>query len=132
MKNQRHYYSSSTSSPLFRCGSLSVSGMSAAYLFPGVLPSYHLFDHTMNRIFVALGTTHEEMRFKTRRRDIVYRRYVVAYLIRKRFLKPLEWVGEYINHDHTSVIHGMKAVELAREGFNPELLGLLVIAEGVI
>jgi hypothetical protein len=62
----------------------------------------------------------EQLTSKNRVRDLVYWRQAIMYQLREKGYK-LEEIGEAMKRDHATVIHGIKKVENALNGFNREL-----------
>tara|TARA_R110002020_G_scaffold252540_4_gene466474 strand:- start:1152 stop:1592 length:441 start_codon:yes stop_codon:yes gene_type:complete len=56
-------------------------------------------------------TTMSELKSKARKRDIVEKRMVAAYVLRNQVGMPLMQIGEYFNKHHASIIHYIKLTE---------------------
>jgi len=67
-------------------------------------------------------TSLEAIRCKTRRREVVYLRFAVAFILRDRTTRSLHNIGQVIMHDHATVLHGCRQVTRAMQGYDPELL----------
>lgn len=53
----------------------------------------------------------EELLSKSRRSDIVKARHFVMYLANRNYHQSLVAIAKYLNIDHTTVIHGLRALE---------------------
>lgn len=61
---------------------------------------------------LSFNLTLNDIRKKTRRREIVYPRHVLCYLLRKKTNMSLKDIGELTGgRDHTTVIHAIKSIE---------------------
>lgn len=67
------------------------------------------------RVFVAtarhFGLTLGDLRVVTHAHRIVHPRQIAFFLARKRTAKSLPEIGAYAGKDHTTVLHGARAVE---------------------
>jgi hypothetical protein len=61
--------------------------------------------------------THDELRKRNRKRDIVYWRQVGMYVGRQSGMS-LEGIGSIFNLNHATVIHGLKQIDITLEGYN--------------
>tara|TARA_R110001632_G_scaffold53190_1_gene131243 strand:+ start:659 stop:1099 length:441 start_codon:yes stop_codon:yes gene_type:complete len=57
------------------------------------------------------NTTLEELKSKTRKRDVVEKRMIIAYVLRVKVGLTLIHTGNCLNKDHATVIHYIKTTE---------------------
>lgn len=58
-----------------------------------------------------------------RNRELVYSRYACMAILKENTLMTLSLIGRKVgNKDHTTVLNGLKQIELAKNGFNDDLL----------
>ena len=69
----------------------------------------------------------EQLRKKSRKRDLLYHRFVAMYLLREKGY-TFEMIAEFFNRGHATVIHACNQVEDAIEGYNPFLLRIYDLA----
>ncbi len=82
-------------------------------IIPGIL--CHTGGVTATKIFIAieriLGISYTKMIEKTRRREVVEARQIYMTLMRKHTSSTLKEVGDKINLDHATVMHGIRVVK---------------------
>lgn len=62
----------------------------------------------INAAAAAFGVTVEEMKSKTRRREVAYARYTAMRLIRENTKLLLSEIGELFGRDHATALHGIR------------------------
>ncbi len=77
------------------------------------------------------GYTEQELKSKSRYRNLTEWRHVSWYLIYKYSSLTYQKTGDLFNTKHDNVIHGCKRVKNSIEGFNDDLLLKFKIAENV-
>jgi chromosomal replication initiation ATPase DnaA len=71
-------------------------------------------DEFVERIANVRGYTTEDLKSKSRKREIVIVRQMVCYLTRKHFASrflSFQRIGERVNRDHSSVIYSYREIE---------------------
>jgi len=60
----------------------------------------------------CLGITIDQLREKTRKREIVIARYICFYIARNNGLGSLKFIGKGLNNfDHSTILHGITLVD---------------------
>ena len=80
------------------------------------------------------GYTLTDLSKPCRKREIVYIRQAVMYMLRYD-VKPtrsMHYVGNLFNMNHCSADHSKKVINLAKQGYNPELLYYYNVLKSVI
>lgn len=72
--------------------------------------------------------TLEQLRSKSRKRKLVYHRFTAMYLLRKKDYSLMP-ISRFFNRHHSDVIHALKRVNNAIEGYDNELLR--IVLEGI-
>ncbi len=92
-------------------------------------PVYSLVttNHQLITALERILIEHYEMNYnflkvRTRKREIVYIRYAVAAILRERSTMSLTSIGKLVYLDHATILHGIKQIALAKQGYNFELL----------
>ena len=83
---------------------------------------------------IAMGLPPNKLDQKTRKMETVRSRQSLYYILRHSTELSLDGIGRLFNHgsDHANVLHGIKKVNNAIEGFDPELLDVFnKVAEAV-
>lgn len=83
------------------------------YIVPGILVAKE--EITAKKLFKAieikLGITSEQMKNLNRKREIVEARHIFSSLMTKHTKLSLEAIGNYVNRDHSTVIHSRNTIE---------------------
>ena len=77
-----------------------------------------------------VGTTMSELKSKARKRDIVEKRMIAAYVLRNHVGMPLMQIGKYFNKHHASIIHYIKLTEAFIKVY-PHIKKIYITAEEV-
>ena len=92
-------------------------------------PVYSLVttNHQLITALERILIEHYEMNYnflqvRTRKREIVYIRYAVSAILRERSTMSLTSIGKLVYLDHATIMHGIKQIALAKQGYNFELL----------
>lgn len=111
-----------------------IVGIKAQAALLGVIPDFNLIKETlcniigqqgqisveMIRDFIAAQyrVTINDLQSKSRKQAIVFPRQVCMYLARKHTELPLADIGRALNRDHSTVVHGVRAIttKIARDG----------------
>lgn len=89
----------------------------SAYIIPGLTKRRSLINNKANiRASVVkccefLDTTIEEMECKTRTRELVQKRMMIAQYLFDHKSQNLVAIGKLLNRDHTSIIHYQKTIK---------------------
>lgn len=65
----------------------------------------------INRVCTRYGVTFEELKAKSRKREYVFPRHLLMYLLTKKAGMTLADAGRLLDRDHTTVIHAIKCIE---------------------
>ena len=77
-----------------------------------------------NKAELRLGLLKGSVDLKTRKKTIVRPRQAICYILRKTTDMSLDKIGNVfeIGIDHATVLHGIRKIENAKLGYDPELL----------
>jgi len=92
-------------------------------------------DEFVERIANVRGYTIEDLKSKSRKREIVIVRQMVCYLTRKHFASrflSFQRIGDRINRDHSSVIYSYREIENMLENKDKHVTDLFNEILGVI
>lgn len=70
-----------------------------------------LFDDICLELEIKFGVTKEEILSKRRYKHIVYAKYTIMYILRKRTFMTFKAIAEIFGVHHTSVIHGINLID---------------------
>jgi chromosomal replication initiator protein len=59
--------------------------------------------------------TEDDIRSQDRRQDYVKARHILMYFLRRYTLMGLYSIGDYLHKDHSSIVHGVKAIIIQYE-----------------
>jgi chromosomal replication initiator protein len=84
------------------------------YSRPGIPSEFIVPD--MKQIIIesvvrATDVSMEDIQSKLRLREVVEARHLICYFLRNHTMMPLQKIGNLINRDHSTVIHGYKTVK---------------------
>lgn len=69
--------------------------------------------------------TLEQLQSKSRKRELVYHRFTAMYLLRKKDYSLMP-ISRFFNRHHSDVIHALKRVNNAFDGYDNELLKIVL------
>ena len=62
------------------------------------------------------------LKIRSRKREIVYIRYAIAAILRRHTVGSFSEIGKYLNLDHSTIIYAEKQCNIAKQGYNRELM----------
>jgi chromosomal replication initiation ATPase DnaA len=68
------------------------------------------FDHLAESICEDFGVSLDDVKSNKKPQHIVDVRHIVAYCLFKNFSTSLKQVGDYLNRDHSTIIHSIRKV----------------------
>lgn len=90
------------------------------YALPGLLNDYKMNlqptmkDYNLDRFIEVIstktGVSEKNIKSKSREKEFVFARHVFCYLAKKYTGHTLKAIGQYINRDHTSIIHAIQTM----------------------
>jgi chromosomal replication initiation ATPase DnaA len=87
-------------------------GLPVKVLFnPPLNPSKESFEKIAALVTECYGLKYAELFYISRRRPLPEARFVAMYVIRQATKSTKTEIAEFFNVDHTSVIHGINAIE---------------------
>ena len=70
-----------------------------------------LADSIVEKVAAYYGMSNEEIRGKSRKRELVKARWLAMYFIRQKTDYTLNAIGDMFGRDHTTVIHALETIK---------------------
>jgi len=84
-------------------------------IYPGL--SYNIYDtrSAMKAVSEMFNVSTEEIKSKSRKRNIADARFIYCYITKKKLHYTLDVIGKTINRDHSSIVHSIKMVKILED-----------------
>lgn len=80
--------------------------------YPELEISNTIFEDILSTVSAASGVYRQDILSKSRRREVVLSRHLIAYYCYCKKIGSLSWIGKKIgNKDHSTVIHAKNGIE---------------------
>jgi len=104
--------------------------MISPYVIPGlkerkIYPQYFSRQYILDRVFKHFGCTIDDLKVKRRTRDLVQKRYILAYFLYQYSKCTYQEIAQMFApavRDHSSIIHGVQLIKDLIETENDEIL----------
>jgi len=74
-----------------------------------------------------IGVSYSEISSKSRKRELVYIRYLLMYILRQNNLS-FEKIGHILKRDHATILSGLRRFEILKEGEYEDIQKLILKA----
>ena len=81
------------------------------YIIPGIITNRpRTFDDVLRVVSCYLGISPQELKEKSRKRNLVFARHLIFYFAKNKTQLTLVSIGEPFGFDHTTVLHGIQKI----------------------
>ncbi len=87
--------------------------IASPYVMPGVesVSNYlNIIDRVTRYVINTNGISLEDIKSKSRKREFADPRQICMYVLRRYTTMTTEYIGNYYNRDHTTVVHATKTI----------------------
>ena len=88
------------------------------FIAPGLItthPKQALMDRLTKHVSYIHATTPDQVKSKTRIKNVKDARFECMYLLKKTTNMTLAYIGDYYNRDHASVLHAVQTIDNEQE-----------------